>query len=114
MYKLIFYVPKADAQSVKKAIFATGAGSLGNYSECSFEVEGTGQFRPNSKANPAIGRSNKLEKVIELKVEILCTEENISNSVEAILFLIIAYFIIILLSLALGFKFHRPRANRPL
>ena len=84
MYKLIFYVPKADAQSVKKAIFATGAGSLGNYSECSFEVEGTGQFRPNSKANPAIGRSNKLEKVIELKVEILCTEENISNSVEAL------------------------------
>jgi len=84
MYKLIFYVPKADAQSVKKAIFATGAGSLGNYSECSFEVEGAGQFRPNSKANPAIGRSNKLEKVIELKVEILCTEENISNSVEAL------------------------------
>lgn len=84
MYKLVFYVPKPDADSVKEAIFQTGAGSLGNYSRCSFEVEGVGQFMPNSQANPTIGSSNELARVEELKVEILCTEKNISKAVAAL------------------------------
>ncbi len=82
MYKLIFFVPKDDAERVKKAVFKTGAGKLGNYDNCSFETTGVGQFRPVEGSNPSIGELNKLEKVIELKVEILVSPENISNSIK--------------------------------
>ena len=84
MYKLIFYVPKESAEKVKDAVFSTGAGSLGNYSECSFEVEGYGQFRPNSSANPALGIKNELTKVRELKIEILCQKSVIRDAIKAL------------------------------
>ena len=45
-YKLVFYVPIYAKEKVKDAIFLTGAGKIGNYSHCAFEVEGRGQFKP--------------------------------------------------------------------
>lgn len=81
LYKLIFYVPTADAERVKCSIFKTGAGSIGHYSHCSWETEGIGQFKPLDGSNPTIGHHNTLEKVPELKVEILCTSNNIKDAV---------------------------------
>lgn len=83
MYKLIFYVPLDNAEEVKEEIFKTGAGSIGNYSHCSFETMGTGQFKPLSGANPSIGTIEKLEKIKELKVEILCEQKNIKEAILA-------------------------------
>jgi len=74
-YKLAFYVPIANATAVKNAIFATGAGTIGNYRHCAFQVKGLGQFLPSEKANPVIGESGKEEVVEEYKVEILCSDE---------------------------------------
>jgi len=74
-YKLAFYVPVAHAVAVKRAIFATGAGSIGNYRNCAFQVRGQGQFSPMEGANPAIGEVGKEEIVEEHKVEILCSDE---------------------------------------
>ena|SRR5271170_882286 len=74
-YKLAFYVPVAHAIAVKRAIFATGAGSIGNYRNCAFQVRGQGQFSPMEGANPAIGEVGKEEIVEEYKVEILCSDE---------------------------------------
>ncbi len=85
MYKLIFYVPAAACDKVKKAIFATGAGSLGNYSNCCWQVQGEGQFMPNSNATPHIGKSNQVQIVTEFRVEILCTEQNIERAVQALI-----------------------------
>lgn len=62
-------VPVADADAVKAAIFAAGAGAIGEYSECAFQFEGTGQFRPSEAANPTIGTRNDLEKVAEARIE---------------------------------------------
>lgn len=84
MYKLIFYVPQKSAEAVKTSIFSTGAGSLGNYSQCSFESFGVGQFMPNNKANPTIGEPKKLEKIEELRIEILCSESNVRNAINAL------------------------------
>lgn len=82
-YKLAFYVPIAHAVAVKRAIFATGAGSIGNYRNCAFQVKGEGQFSPMEGANPAIGEVGKEETVEEYKVEILCSdEENTRNAVK--------------------------------
>jgi structural toxin protein (hemagglutinin/hemolysin) RtxA len=84
MYKLIFYVPKDSSESVKQGIFETGAGCIGNYSHCSWETEGVGQFLPLVGSNAFIGTVNKLEKLPELRVEILCTKANIKQAVSAL------------------------------
>lgn len=75
-YKLVFYVPITHANTVKRAIFATGAGTIGNYKHCAFQVKGEGQFLPLKNANPAIGERGKEETVEEYRVEILCSDED--------------------------------------
>lgn len=84
MYKLIFFVPLSHSEVVKEAIFATGAGQLGNYAKCAFETRGAGQFLPLAGANPTLGEVNQLEKVAELKVELLCSADVISAAVQAL------------------------------
>src|SRR5690554_2352844 len=85
MYKLIFYAPKDSCEEVKQAVFASGAGKLGDYEWCSFETPGTGQFRPIGNANPHLGKVGELERVEELKVEVLCLEENVKEATKAML-----------------------------
>ncbi|MFD1096698.1 Nif3-like dinuclear metal center hexameric protein [Salegentibacter chungangensis] len=53
--KLTTFIPTADADKLRKALFAAGAGSIGNYDNCSFNLEGKGSFKPNEDANPTIG-----------------------------------------------------------
>jgi len=84
MYKLVFFVPTGDAERVKDAIFETGAGGIGAYDHCSFETEGTGQFRPLAGSNPHLGSTGSVERVRELRVEILCTGEQIRPALEAL------------------------------
>lgn len=62
-------VPKEAVDQVKAAVFAAGAGALGEYSECAFSIDGEGQFRPGADANPSIGSRGELEKVSEVRVE---------------------------------------------
>ncbi|MGM1051603.1 MAG: NGG1p interacting factor NIF3 [Pseudomonadota bacterium] len=81
MYKLAFFVPLADAEAVKEAVFATGAGRIGDYEACCFETRGTGQFRPLAGADPHIGRVGDLERVEELKVELVCDDSLIADAV---------------------------------
>lgn len=83
-FKLIFYVPENACERVKEAIFETGAGSIGNYSHCSFQVKGQGQFRPLESSNPSIGQINKIEKVSEYRVEILCLKEQLDDAISAL------------------------------
>jgi hypothetical protein len=84
MYKLAFFVPVADAEAVKEAVFATGAGRIGDYEACCFQTPGTGQFRPLAGANPHIGRVGELERVEELKVELVCEDDLIHAAVAAL------------------------------
>lgn len=81
-YKLCFFVPLSHATAVKKAVFATGAGTIGKYKHCAFQSKGQGQFLPSEDANPAIGEAGKEETVEEYKVEILCKDEE--NAREAV------------------------------
>lgn len=63
------HVPPKDAAYLKKMLFDAGAGAIGDYRECAFEIEGTGQFRPVEGANPAEGDVDKLFKSLELRIE---------------------------------------------
>jgi hypothetical protein len=84
MYKLNFFVPVEAKESVKKALFAIGVGKYENYEECCFETLGIGQFKPTADAKPFIGEANKLEKVNEYKVEMLCKDELIHEALEVL------------------------------
>lgn len=79
MYKISFYVPVPDAEKVKNAMFKAGAGKIGNYSCCAWQVLGEGQFLPMEGSNPVLGEKYKLEKLQEYKVEIVCAEDYIND-----------------------------------
>ena len=84
MYKLAFFVPLESAEAVKEAVFATGAGRIGNYEACCFQTPGQGQFRPLAEAAPYIGQVGELEHVEELKVELVCADHLVATAVAAL------------------------------
>ena len=77
-------VPTGDADTVKDAVFAAGAGQLGAYSHCSFECEGRGQFLPEDGAHPTIGSIGHVEKVAETRVEFVARSDKYEAIVAAI------------------------------
>jgi|TARA_R110002050_G_scaffold11566_11_gene38890 hypothetical protein len=84
VYKLSFFVPEDYLETVKSAIFATGAGRIGNYDHCCWQVLGQGQFRALEGSDPFLGQQNKLEIVAEWKVELVCSDELIQPAVRAL------------------------------
>ncbi|MEE2731193.1 MAG: YqfO family protein [Pseudomonadota bacterium] len=84
MYKLVFFVPEEHKEAVKAAVFATGAGKIGDYDACCWEVIGQGQFRPLAGANPFIGATGNLETVAEYRVELVCHDDLIRKAVAAL------------------------------
>lgn len=76
MLKLIYYVPDSHLESTKQAIFSAGAGGVGNYEHCAWQVKGIGQFKPVKGADPYIGELGELEQVDEWRVETIVIEEN--------------------------------------
>ena len=83
--KLNVYVPQSHLPQVQQAIFDAGAGSIGNYSECSFYAAGTGTFRPNENSDVFVGEVNTLHQEPEYKLEVLVNESNINQVVAAML-----------------------------
>ena len=83
MYKIVVFIPETHSEKVKNAMFDNGAGKIGDYDSCSFETRGTGQFRPLPGSNPYIGKENLVEKVEEVKVEMVCPPDCIKEVVEA-------------------------------
>lgn len=69
--KLVTYVPTEQAESLREALFEVGAGRIGNYSECSFNLEGKGTFKAGAKANPTIGEINKQHTEGETQIGVL-------------------------------------------
>lgn len=67
--KLFTFVPADKAEQVRNAIFAKGAGHIGNYSECSFNSEGTGTFKAGEGTNPFVGEKGKQHQENEVKIE---------------------------------------------
>lgn len=69
--KWVIFVPTADARAVRAAVFAAGAGHIGDYSNCSWSVTGTGQFLPGAEASPAVGTVGAVEQVVEDRIEVI-------------------------------------------
>lgn len=68
-YKIVVYVPSSHADAVKNAMAEAGAGQIGNYTHCFWQVLGTGQFKPEQGASPYLGTVGEEERVEEYRVE---------------------------------------------
>lgn len=85
MYKLCFYVPESHAEQVKAAVFSAGAGRIGDYDSCCWQVLGEGQFRPLQGSTPFLGEQDNLQSVAEYRVELVCEAGRIQAAVAALL-----------------------------
>lgn len=84
MYKLTVFIPEEALEKVKAALFAAGAGTIGNYEQCCWQVKGEGQFMPMAGSNPHLGSQDKLEKVAEWRVEMVVKTSIIAEVIEAL------------------------------
>lgn len=83
--KLVVFVPSSHEEEIRQVLGKAGAGSIGNYSHCTFTAEGTGRFMPGEQTNPFIGQTGKLEAVDEVRIETIVPEAILKKAVTAML-----------------------------
>jgi hypothetical protein len=82
--KLVVFVPEDALDSVRSAVFAAGAGRIGDYERCSWYTAGTGTFFGGEEASPTLGERGREERVPELRLEIVFPEERHEDVVAAL------------------------------
>jgi dinuclear metal center YbgI/SA1388 family protein len=83
--KLVTFVPTDATAKVLDALALGGAGVIGEYTQCSFRVTGTGTFRPSERANPVIGERGELTEVDEDRLEVVVPRARLAQSVRALI-----------------------------
>jgi dinuclear metal center YbgI/SA1388 family protein len=69
LVKLAFFVPHEQANRVREAVFEAGAGQIGDYDSCSYNLQGEGTFRAGEEADPYVGKKGELHFEAETRVE---------------------------------------------
>lgn len=82
--KIVVFVPKSHTDLVRQAMGDAGAGKIGNYSHCSYSVDGVGRYKPLDGAHPTIGEVGKFEEVQEERVECVCDKSKAKEVIQAI------------------------------
>ncbi|MCX8130634.1 MAG: Nif3-like dinuclear metal center hexameric protein [Clostridia bacterium] len=85
LYKIVVFVPADSIERVREAMCNAGAGWIGNYSDCSFSIKGTGTFKPLEGTNPYMGKKGILEKVDEYRLETIVPQSLLNNVIDAML-----------------------------
>jgi len=83
-YKLVTFVPTENLEAVQRTLWDAGCGEIGNYSCCSFVTPGRGSFWGNDSTNPAVGQSGQLERVEELRLEVVCPKSCLAKALSAL------------------------------
>jgi hypothetical protein len=84
-HKLVWFVPREALDATREAVFAAGAGRIGDYERCSWYAAGTGTFLARPGAEPTIGEVGREERVAELRVETVVPAERAGDVVAALL-----------------------------
>ena len=84
-FKIVTFLPREAEKQLRRAMAQAGAGRIGNYDFCSYNVDGYGTFRPSPAALPTIGTAGHLEKVHELRMEMVCPAAALSLVIGALL-----------------------------
>jgi dinuclear metal center YbgI/SA1388 family protein len=82
--KLVTFVPEDHVEAVSRALFAAGAGRIGDYSSCSFRARGTGTFFGEEGTHPVVGDPGRLQEAHEVRLETVVTLEDLSLVVAAL------------------------------
>jgi dinuclear metal center YbgI/SA1388 family protein len=82
--KLVTFCPAEAVDAVRLALSAAGCGRIGNYDQCSFEIRGQGTFFGNERARPAVGEAGALERVDEIRLEMVCGRAQLAAAVAAL------------------------------
>jgi dinuclear metal center YbgI/SA1388 family protein len=81
--KVVVFVPDNDLGRVSDAVFAAGAGHIGEYAECSFRLAGTGTFHGSEATHPTVGERGRREEVSEWRLEVVCPERDLPGVLSA-------------------------------
>jgi hypothetical protein len=82
--KLVVFVPREALDTVREALFAAGAGRIGDYERCSWYTEGTGTFLGGASTSPDVGQPGREERVAELRLETVYPAERQAEVVAAL------------------------------
>ena len=85
LYKLVVFVPNSHKDLILKVLGDEGAGWIGNYSHCTYNLEGIGTFMPQKGAKPYLGTVDQLEKVEETRIETIVEEKDLKRVVNAMI-----------------------------
>lgn len=83
--KLVVFIPEDHLEKVREALFHAGAGWIGQYSHCSFNIEGVGTFLPEAGSEPFVGKQGKLEQVKEVRLETVIPQSIERKAIQAML-----------------------------
>ncbi|MBV1923843.1 MAG: Nif3-like dinuclear metal center hexameric protein [Flavobacteriaceae bacterium] len=84
IFKLTTYVPLSNANHVREALFKAGAGNIGNYSKCSFNIEGTGSYMGNEESNPTVGTKGEIHHEEEVQIGVTFQKHNKNSILKAL------------------------------
>jgi len=80
--KIITYCPTNNVEEVRQAMFNAGAGNIGNYSDCSYNIEGVGTYKAEEGANPYVGETGKLHQENETRIETIVPSYKVNSVIE--------------------------------
>jgi dinuclear metal center YbgI/SA1388 family protein len=83
MCKIVTYCPPEAATTIRDGLAAVGAGTIGEYKRCSFESSGAGTFHASNSSNPSVGKTGRLERVSEMRLEMVCPKHALAGAVRA-------------------------------
>ena len=84
-YKLVTFIPLDHLDVVRQALCEAGAGQIGDYSECTFSIEGEGTFRGGESTNPTVGQRGRLERAVERRMETVVPANRLASVVAALM-----------------------------
>lgn len=79
LYKLVVFVPNSHIDEIRNVLGDEGAGWIGNYSHCTYNIEGIGTFMPREGTNPYIGKAYELEEVEETRIETIVQKKDLKR-----------------------------------
>jgi dinuclear metal center YbgI/SA1388 family protein len=85
LLKLVTFAPSESADAVRNALFSSGAGTISQYSECSFNLDGTGTFRPGPGTDPYSGKKDVLNFTQETRIEVVLETHRLNAAVKAMI-----------------------------
>ncbi|MDR1593869.1 MAG: Nif3-like dinuclear metal center hexameric protein [Prevotellaceae bacterium] len=84
LFKIVSFVPEAYSEKVRRALFEAGAGHIGNYDSCSYNIKGIGTFRGGDNTNPFVGEKGLLHNEPEIRIETVAKKENLHKIISAL------------------------------